>query len=87
MIKKCSSGSTGVFQGFDRKVLTLQICLYWAAVLIPTFIALKHLLLLLSTWPIGPLVDKDKQSDKKNLLTENANDPKRFWKAIKVNLQ
>ena len=38
MIRKCSRGSTDVFQGFATKTLTLQICLYWAAVLSPTHI-------------------------------------------------
>ena len=32
---------------------------------------------------VNCLIDKAKQSYNKNLLTENANDPKRFWKAIK----
>ena len=32
---------------------------------------------------VNCLIDKAKQSYNKNLLIENANDPKRFWKAIK----
>ena len=32
-----------LFQGFDNKVLTWQLCIYWAAVLIHTLIALKQL--------------------------------------------
>ena len=48
-------GSTDVFQGFDNKVLTLQICLYWAVVHIPTLITLKHLMPVSSMW-LGPLV-------------------------------
>ena len=39
-------------------VLTLQICLYWAAVLILTLIAPKHLMPVSSMRPIGPLVIK-----------------------------
>ena len=50
-------GSTDVFQGFGNEVLTLQICLYWAAVLISTLIALKHLMPVSSMWPTGPLID------------------------------
>ena len=57
MIKKCSSGKYRCFQGHGNKVLNLQICLYWAAVLIPILIALKHLMPVWSMWPIGPLVD------------------------------
>ena len=33
-----------------------QICLYWAAVLIPTLVALTYLMSVSSMWPIGPLV-------------------------------
>ena len=55
-------GSTYVFQGFENKVLTLQISLYWAAVLIPTIIALKHLMPVSSMWPIRPLVIIRKQN-------------------------
>ena len=32
---------------------------------------------------VNCLINTAKQSYNKNLLTENANDPKRFWKAIK----
>ena len=32
---------------------------------------------------VNRLIYKAKQSYNKNILTENANDPKRFWKAIK----
>ena len=32
---------------------------------------------------VNRLIDKAKQSYNKNLLTENTNDPKCFWKAIK----
>ena len=56
MIKSAPRGSTDVFQGFGNKVLALQICLYWAAVLIPTLIALKHLMPVSSMWPKGPLL-------------------------------
>ena len=45
-----------VCEGFDNEVLTLQIYFYWAAVLIPTLIALKNLMLVSSMWPMGPLV-------------------------------
>ena len=53
-----SRGSIDVFQGLNNNVLTLQICLYWAAVLIPTLVTLKHLMPVSSMWPIGPLVLK-----------------------------
>ena len=41
--------------------LTLQICLYWAAVLIATLIALKHLMPVSSMWPIMPLIKDNNQ--------------------------
>ena len=55
-------GGTDVFQGFGSKVLTLQICLYWATVFIPTLTALKHVMLVSSMWLIGPLVSQGKQA-------------------------
>ena len=43
-------------QMFVKALTTLQICLYWAAVLIPTLVVLKDLMPVSSMWPIGPLV-------------------------------
>ena len=66
--RSASLGSTDVFQGFGKKVLALQICLYWAAVPVPTLIALEHLMPVSSMWPIGPLVLITKAFD---LITVN----------------
>ena len=48
--------STDYFQAFRKKVLALQICLYWAAVLISTLTALEHLMPVSRMWSIGSLV-------------------------------
>ena len=46
----------GEVQMFFKAFATLQICLYWAAVLIPILISPKHLMPVSSMWAIGPLV-------------------------------
>ena len=45
-----------LFQGFGNEVLTLEICFYRVAVLIPTLTALNHSVPVSSMWPVGPLV-------------------------------
>ena len=45
------------FKGLGNKVLTSQI--FWAAVLVVTLIALKHLMSVSSMWPIEPLVSDE----------------------------
>ena len=56
MVRIALQESTDVFQDYGSKVLTLQICLYWAAVLIPNLNAQKQLMPVSNMWPIGPLV-------------------------------
>ena len=89
MIEECSLGKCRYFSRLGNKVLTLQICLYWAAVLIPTLIALKHLMPASSMWPIGPLVSisqhtSDSSSDRTwmDVYDERWKCIQIFWKVV-----